>query len=174
DVVEEALVYPVTTGNTDHPGGYKGAIRDFYDECAARLGAHLEAGRVVVVLCEGDPLFYGSYMYLHDRLAPRYAAEVVPGVTSISAASAATATPLVRRNDVLSILPGTLGEAELARRLADTDGAAVMKLGRTFSTVRSALATAARLDDAVYVERAATGAQSCSPVEDGDPDTAPY
>lgn len=126
-VLEEALVYPVTTGTTDHPGGYDGAIADFYDECAARLAAHLDAGRTVVVLCEGDPLFYGSYMYLHDRLANRYATEVVPGVTSVSAAAAAAAEPLVRRTDVLTVLPGTLPEPELARRLADTDGAADRK-----------------------------------------------
>src|SRR5690606_17546384 len=99
-VVEERLVYPVTTGTTDHPGGYEGAIAEFYDDSARRLAEHLERGRDVVVLCEGDPLFYGSYMYLHDRLALRFPAEVVPGVTSVSAASAAVARPLVRRTDV--------------------------------------------------------------------------
>ena len=133
--LEEPLVYPVTTGTTDHPGGYDGAIADFYDDCAGRLAAHLDAGRIVVVLCEGDPLFYGSYMYLHDRLSEQYAAEVVPGVTSFSAAAAAAAEPLVRRTDVLTILPGTLPEPELARRLADTDGAVIMKLGRTFPSL---------------------------------------
>lgn len=172
--VEEPLVYPVTTGTTDHPGGYDGAIADFYDECAGRLAGHLEAGRTVVVLCEGDPLFYGSYMYLHDRLADRFAAEVVPGVTSFSAAAAAAAEPLVRRTDVLTVLPGTLPEPELARRLADTDGAVIMKLGRTFPAVRSALAQAGRLDDAVYVERASMGGQRIAPVADVDDDAVPY
>ncbi len=86
---EELLIYPVTTGATDHPLGYYGAIEDFYDESAERLGKHLDAGRTVVVLAEGDPLFYSSYSYLHDRLAPLYPAEIVPGVTSVSAASAA-------------------------------------------------------------------------------------
>ncbi|OLL18639.1 MULTISPECIES: precorrin-2 C(20)-methyltransferase [unclassified Rhodococcus (in: high G+C Gram-positive bacteria)] len=173
-VIEEALIYPVTTGTTDHPGGYDGAIADFYDECAARLAAHLDAGRTVVVLCEGDPLFYGSYMYLHDRLADRYATEVVPGVTSVSAAAAAASEPLVRRTDVLTVLPGTLPEPELARRLADTDGAAIMKLGRTFPAVRSALAQAGRLDDAVYVERASMGGQRIVPVAEVDADAVPY
>ncbi|WP_068154977.1 precorrin-2 C(20)-methyltransferase [Rhodococcus phenolicus] len=173
-VVEERMVYPVTTGTTEHPGGYDGAIAEFYDDCARRLAAHLEAGRTVVVLCEGDPLFYGSYMYLHDRLADRYTAEVVPGVTSFSAAAAATAEPLVRRTDVLTVLPGTLPEPELARRLADTDGAVIMKLGRTFPAVRNALAQAGRLDDAVYVERASMGGQRIAPVADVDPDAVPY
>jgi precorrin-2 C20-methyltransferase/precorrin-3B C17-methyltransferase len=79
-VVEEVLQYPVTTGTTDHPGGYAGAMAAFYEECATRLGDHLEAGRDVVILAEGDPLFYGSYMYMHDRLADRFETEVVPGV----------------------------------------------------------------------------------------------
>jgi len=173
-VVEERLVYPVTTGTTDHPGGYEGAIAEFYDASARRLAAHLERGRDVVVLCEGDPLFYGSYMYLHDRLAPRFPAEVVPGVTSVSAASAAVARPLVRRTDVFTVLPGTLPVPELARRLADTDGAAVMKLGRTFEGVRDALAQAGRLDDAVYVERASMAGQRVLPVRDVDPASVPY
>ncbi|TDQ55040.1 precorrin-2 C(20)-methyltransferase [Actinorugispora endophytica] len=172
--VEERLVYPVTTGTTDHPGGYDGAIADFYDASAERLAAHLARGLDVVVLCEGDPLFYGSYMYLHDRLAPRFPAEVVPGVTSVSAASAATANPLVRRTDVLTVLPGTLPVPELARRLADADGAAVMKLGRTFGGVRDALEQAGRLDDAVYVERASMEGQRVLPVRDVDPASVPY
>jgi len=173
-VFEERLVYPVTTGTVDHPGGYNGAIADFYDESAARLAVHLDAGRTVVVLCEGDPLFYGSYMYLHDRLANRYDAEVVPGVTSVSAAAAAAAEPLVRRTDVLTILPGTLPEPELARRLADTDGAVIMKLGRTFPAVRNALAQSGRLADAVYVERASMDGQRIAPVADVDPADVPY
>ncbi|GGL85252.1 precorrin-3B C(17)-methyltransferase [Nakamurella endophytica] len=173
-VAEEPLVYPVTTGDIDHPGGYPGAIDDFYDRSAARLAVHLAAGRTVVVLCEGDPLFYGSYMYLHDRLAPTFPAEVVPGVTSVSGAAAAAARPLVRHEDVLTVLPGTLPRAELARRLADTQGAAVLKLGRTFPAVRAALAEAGRLDDAVYVERASTAGQRVLPAGDVDPDAVPY
>ena len=173
-VVEEALVYPVTTERSEHPGGYQGAMTQFYDESAERLAVHLRAGRSVVVLCEGDPLFYGSYMYLHDRLAPHFPAEVVPGVTSVSAAAAAIGEPLVRHQDVLTILPGTLPAPELARRLADTQGAAVLKLGRTFPAVRDALAQAGRLDDAWYVERASTGGENVLRVGDVDPGAVPY
>jgi precorrin-2 C20-methyltransferase/precorrin-3B C17-methyltransferase len=129
--VEELLIYPVTTGSTDHPLGYYGAVADFYDESAERLSKHLDAGRDVVVLAEGDPLFYSSYMYLHDRLSPRYPSDIVPGVTSLTAAATALTTPLARHEDVLTVLPGTLPIPELARRLADTDAAAIMKLGRT-------------------------------------------
>jgi precorrin-2 C20-methyltransferase/precorrin-3B C17-methyltransferase len=172
--LEEELRYPVTTGTTDHPGGYAGAMAEFYEECADRLGSHLEAGRTVVVLAEGDPMFYGSYMYMHDRLSERFETEVVPGVPAFAAATAAVAEPLVRQTDVLTILPGTLPEPELARRLADTDGAIIMKLGRTFPAVRSALEQAGRLDDALYVERASMPEQRWLPVADVDPATVPY
>lgn len=153
-VCEEELRYPVTTGVTDHPGGYAGALADFYEDSAARLAAHLDAGRTVALLTEGDPLFYGSFMYMHDRLSGRFDTEIIPGVPAFSAATAALGMPLVRQTDVLTVLPGTLGEHELAMRLADTDGAIIMKLGRTFPAVRRALAAAGRLEHAYYVERA--------------------
>ncbi|MDT7797878.1 MAG: precorrin-2 C20-methyltransferase / precorrin-3B C17-methyltransferase [Actinomycetota bacterium] len=172
--VEEKLVYPVTTETTDHPGGYEGAIADFYELSAKRLAEHLDAGRDVVVLCEGDPFFYGSYMYMHERLSGRFPAVVVPGVTSVSAASSVLGRPLVQRDEVLTILPGTLPAPELARRLADTDAAAVLKLGRTFGSVREALAEAGKLDDAFYIERATWGEQRISPLADVDPSTVPY
>ena len=172
--IEEVLEYPVTTGTTDHPGGYAGAMADFYDACAARLAAHLDAGRTVVVLAEGDPMFYGSYMYVHEMLRDRYDAEVVPGVPAFAAATAALAEPLVRQTDVLTVLPATLPESELARRLADTDGAIIMKLGRTFPKVVSALRQAGRLDGAMYVERASMEQQRWMPVADVDPATVPY
>lgn len=174
DTIEELLVYPVTTGATSHPGGYYGAVDDFYDASAARLATHLDAGRDVVVLAEGDPLFYSSYAYLHDRLSPRYRCEVVPGVIAVSAVSAAVATPVARHEDVLTVLPGTLGVPELARRLADTDAAAIMKLGRTFGNVVEALRQAGRLDQARYVERASTGEEVVLPIGQVDPDRVPY
>lgn len=172
--IEEELRYPVTTGSTDHPGGYVGALADFYDDCEARLAAHLEAGRDVVLLAEGDPLFYGSSMYLLDRFRDRFEVEVVPGVPAFAAATAAVATALVRQDDVLTVLPGTLPEHELARRLADTDAAVVMKLGRTFPAVRNALAQAGRLDGALFVERASQPEERWIPVADVDPATVPY
>src|SRR6185312_5348961 len=171
---EELLIYPVTTGSTDHPLGYYGAVTDFYDESAERLSKHLDAGRDVVVLAEGDPLFYSSYMYMHDRLSPRYASDIVPGVTSLTAAATALTTPLARHEDILTVLPGTLPIPELARRLADTDAAAIMKLGRTFDGVIEALRQSGRLSDAQYVERASTGEQRILPVTDVDPATVPY
>lgn len=171
---EEHLVYPVTTETTDHPGGYAGAMEDFYREAAERIAAHLEAGRDVALLAEGDPLFYSSYMHMHTRLTERFDAVIVPGVTSVSAASAATGTPLVQGDEVLTILPGTLPVEELKRRLADTDAAVVLKLGRSYPAVREALSSAGRLDDTFYVERASTPKQRVQPAADVDADKVPY
>ncbi|MBE3002340.1 precorrin-2 C(20)-methyltransferase [Nocardiopsis sp. HNM0947] len=172
--IEEELTYPVTTGKTDHPGGYTGALADFYERSALRLAEHLDAGRDVVLLSEGDPLFYGSYMYMHDRLSERYPTEIVPGIPAFAAATSAAESPLARQTDVLTVLPGTLPEPELARRLADTDAAVVMKLGRTFPAVRRALEAAGRLEHAVYVERASMEEERRMPVAEVDPASVPY
>ncbi|GGT93347.1 precorrin-2 C(20)-methyltransferase [Streptomyces coeruleorubidus] len=174
DHIEERLVYPVTTETTDHPGGYKGAMEEFYAEASARLAAHLDAGRTVAVLAEGDPLFYGSYMHMHKRLADRYDTEVIPGVTSVSAAAARLGTPLAEGEEVLTILPGTLPEEELTARLASTDAAVVMKLGRTFAKVRSALEGSGRLGDARYVERATMAGERLAELADVDAESVPY
>jgi precorrin-2 C20-methyltransferase/precorrin-3B C17-methyltransferase len=173
-VIEVALTYPITIEASDHLGGYEAAIAEFYDASAAELAAHLDAGRDVVVLCEGDPFFYGSYMYLHDRLAHRYATEVVPGVTSFSAAAATAGTPLVKRDDVLTILPGTLPPDVLAARLRSADAAVIMKLGRTFTAVREAAEAAGVADRGVYVERASSAAERTSPLRAVAAEDVPY
>ncbi|MFE9409842.1 precorrin-2 C(20)-methyltransferase [Streptomyces sp. NPDC006704] len=174
DHIEEKLVYPLTVETTDHPGGYRGALNDFYEEASARLAAHLDAGRTVAVLAEGDPLFYGSYQHMHKRLAHRYPTEVIPGVTSVSAAAARLGEPLVEAEEVLTILPGTLPEEELTARLAATDSAVVMKLGRTFTKVRRALERSGRLDEARYVERATMPGERTGQLADIEADSVPY
>lgn len=174
DHIEERLMYPLTVETTDHPGGYRGALNDFYEEASARLAAHLDAGRTVAVLAEGDPLFYGSYQHMHKRLADRYDTTVIPGVTSVSAAAARLGEPLCEAEEVLTIIPGTLPEDELTARLAGTDSAVVMKLGRTFPTVRRALERAGRLDDARYVERAFMTGERTGTLSEIDPESVPY
>lgn len=172
--LEEHLVYPVTTEATNHPGGYAGALEDFYADATERIATHLDAGRNVALLAEGDPLFYSSYMHLHTRLTRRFNAVIVPGVTSVSAASAAVATPLVAGDQVLSVLPGTLPVGELTRRLADADAAVVVKLGRSYHNVREALSASGLLGDAFYVERASTAGQRVLPAADVDETSVPY
>jgi precorrin-2 C20-methyltransferase/precorrin-3B C17-methyltransferase len=171
---EEILRYPLTTEVTDHPGGYAGAMAEFYEDATERLAAYLDAGRDVVVLCEGDPAFYGSYMHLHTRLSGRFTATIVPGISSVSAAAAAVGVPLVQHDEALTVLPGTLPEDELRARLAASDAAVVLKLGRTFGRVRSALDDTGLLDRARYVERAGTSAQRVEALADVDPATVPY
>ncbi|WP_433655425.1 precorrin-3B C(17)-methyltransferase [Nocardia sp. CA-128927] len=172
--LEEHLVYPVTTETTDHPGGYQGAIDEFYEQAALRLAGHLAAGRSVALLAAGDPLFYSSYMHMHRRLADRFEAEIIPGITSVSAASAALGTPLVEGEQVLTILPGTMPVDELTRRLRDTEAAAIMKLGRTYPGVRQALSDSGRLADAYYVERASSTRQRVLRAADVDDADVPY
>ncbi|MEU0501330.1 precorrin-3B C(17)-methyltransferase [Nocardia sp. NPDC005998] len=174
DQLEEHLVYPVTTETTDHPGGYQGAIDEFYAQAAERLAVHLAAGRSVALLAAGDPLFYSSYMHMHRRLADRFEAEIIPGITSVSAASAALGTPLVEGEQVLTVLPGTMPTDELTRRLRDTDAAAIMKLGRTYPAVRQALSDSGRLADAYYVERASSTRERVLTAAEVDDADVPY
>ncbi len=174
DHVEEALDYPVTTELHRHHPDYRAQIGDFYATSASRLAAHLDAGRTVAVLSEGDPLFYGSYMHLHLRLAPLYPTEVIPGITAMSGCWSEAGLPLVQGDDILTILPGTLSEEELTRRLRDTEGAVIMKLGRNLPKVRAALGAAGRLERAVYVERGTMAEGSVTALMDKADDKAPY
>jgi len=128
----------------------------------------------VVVLCEGDPSLYGSYLHLHERLADRFRSVIVPGISSVSAAAAASSMPLVQHDETLTVLPGTLPEDQLQARLASSDAAAVLKLGRTFGKVRSALEDAGLLERALYVERAGTDRERVEPLAAVDPDGVPY
>ncbi len=173
DQIEEALTYPVTTEATDSQEAYEELLRGFYDQSAEVLAEHLVAGRDVVVLCEGDPFFYGSYMYLHERLAHRFATEVVPGVTAFSAAAAAAGTPLAKRDDLFTVVPGTLPRESLAAELRGADAAVVMKLGRTFPAVADAARDAGVAQRAVYVERASAPEQRLAALDEVDGDV-PY
>lgn len=170
---ELPLVYPVTT---ELPAGarYEDLLTRFYDDSAYRIAGLLDAGEEVAVLCEGDPLFYGSYMYLHNRLAARYRTEVVPGVTSIMAGAAVIGAPLVCRDETLMVLSGVMSEDELLRRLAGAEAAVVMKLGRNLAKVRSCVERAGLLGRAWYVERATMATQRVFPLADADPGKAPY
>jgi precorrin-2/cobalt-factor-2 C20-methyltransferase len=150
---EVRLEYPFTTEVPVSEPRYADAMRPFYDACAERIADHLAAGRDVAVLCEGDPFLYGSYMYLHDRLAGRFGNQVVPGVPGMGGCWAQAGTPIAQGDDVLTVLPGTLPEDELARRLVATDAAVVMKVGRNLPRIRAALARAGLLERALLVER---------------------
>jgi precorrin-2/cobalt-factor-2 C20-methyltransferase len=173
-VAELPLLYPVTTELPTCADGYRDAIRDFYDQAAAKIAAQLKAGCVVAVICEGDPLFYGSYMHLHARLHSRFATEIVAGVTGMSGCWSAAATPIAQGDDVFTVLPATLPEGELARRLADANAAVVMKVGRHLPKVRRALDCSGRLQRAIYVERGTMADAKMIPLAAKSDDEAPY
>ncbi|AZL70816.1 precorrin-2 C(20)-methyltransferase [Pseudomonas oryziphila] len=168
------LVYPVTTEALPAPLSYEQVISDFYDEASVQVAEHLDAGRDVAVICEGDPFFYGSYMYLHDRLASRYEAQVIPGVCSMLGGASVLGAPLVYRNQTLTVLSGVLPADELKRRLADADAAVIMKLGRNFPKVRQALTELGMDGRALYVERATMANQKIVALDEVDPQSSPY
>jgi precorrin-2/cobalt-factor-2 C20-methyltransferase len=174
DVTELALLYPVTTEIPKHAPAYCDEIAAFYDTCAGTIAAHLDANRAVAVLCEGDPLFYGSYMHLHVRLSVRYPTEVIAGVTGMSGCWSAVGAPIAQGDDVFTVLPGTLPQEELERRLADADAAVIMKLGRNLPKVRRALARSGQLGRALYVERGTMKDAAVMRLADKADDCAPY
>ncbi|MAO00777.1 precorrin-2 C(20)-methyltransferase [uncultured Roseovarius sp.] len=144
-----------------------------YDRGAAEIAGALDEGQDVVCLCEGDPFFYGSFMYLFARLSGRYEVEVVPGVTSIAACAARAGRPLVARNERLTVLPGPLPEAELRARIEGAESVAIMKVGRHLSKIRAVIDDLGLTAHAVYVERASLPEEVVCPLAQV-PEKAPY
>ncbi len=147
---------------------------EVYDRAAGDIGKHLAAGRDVGVLCEGDPFFYGSFMYLFARLAERWPVEVVPGVSSLMACAATLGAPLAARNDVLTVLPAPLDDATLGDRLQLCDAAAIIKVGRHFGRIRVLLRQLGLADQARYIERATMTDQRVVALDEVDGDSVPY
>ncbi|GKY88854.1 precorrin-2 C(20)-methyltransferase [Sinisalibacter aestuarii] len=162
---EIVMEIPMTTA--------RGPAQAAYDQGAARIAEALDLGQDVVVLCEGDPFFYGSFMYLHARLAGRYEVEVVPGVTSVSAAAARAGQPLTARNDVLTTVPAPLDDDTIRQRIESADSFAILKVGRHLARIRALLGALGLADSATYVERATLADERILPLSDA-PDPAPY
>jgi precorrin-2/cobalt-factor-2 C20-methyltransferase len=169
-----ALEYPYTTELAPHGAAYVSALEAFYAESAARVAERLCQGRDVAILCEGDPLFYGSYVYLHDRLARGYRCTVIPGITSFAGCAASAAVPLVSTDKTFSIIPGTLPEAELEARLRAADAFAIIKLGSHFPKVRRAIERAGRTQGALYFEHGTTARERAMPLADKRDDSSVY
>ncbi len=174
EVMELPLLYPVTTELAKNTPAYQVAIKSFFDTSAVIIAEHLDAGRIVAVICEGDPLFYGSYMHLHTRLAPRYPAEVIAGISGMSGCWSSIGVPIAQGDDVFIVLPGTLPEDELERRIADADAAVIMKIGRHLPKVRRALERTGRLDRAIYIERGTMNGALTMPLSEKLDGCAPY
>lgn len=166
EVIEVPIVIPMRSDR--YPA------KEIYDKAAVDLSRHLDVGKDVVVLCEGDPFFYGSFMYLFERLADAYRSEIVPGVSSMMACASILGRPLAARNDVLSVLPAPMPEDALERKLAGAEAAAIIKIGRHFDKVKRVLARTGLLERAGYVERATLPNQIAGKLSDLDPSRAPY
>ena len=147
---------------------------DVYDRAAREIGGHLDSGVDVAVLCQGDPFFYGSFMYLFGRLSESYPVEVVPGVSSLNACAAGAGAPLAARNDILTVLPAPICEAVLKSRLEDTDAAAIVKVGRHFDKVLRVLREVGLAEGARYVERATMENQRILPLDEVESAAVPY
>ena len=166
--------YPYTTEiDVDDPR-YEPGIRAFYEAAAGHVAARLDAGRDVALLCEGDPFFYGSAMYVFDRLRAAYPTAVTPGITSMSGCWAQARLPMTHGDDVLTVLPGTLDAETLAARLAGTDAAVIMKVGRNLPKIRAALRSTGLADRALYAERGTMPDSRMIPFAHMGEDRAPY
>jgi precorrin-2/cobalt-factor-2 C20-methyltransferase len=169
--------YPFTTELPPGDPAYRAAMAAFYDAAAVTLAARLDKGIDVALLCEGDPFFYGSAMYLFDRLRGRHRHEIVSGVLGMTGCWASAGLPMTHGDDVLAVLPGTLGRDDLAARLSHCDAAVIMKVGRHLAKIRDAVAAAGRSRDAVYVERGSMADERVTRLADLDEaelGTAPY
>lgn len=173
DVVEHAMEYPVTTELPFDSPDYIEALARFYDEWASRL-SELSKTRDIVVLCEGDPFLYGSFMHLYTRLQGRAEVEVIPGIPGMVGCWWATGTPITWGDDVLTVMAGTLPEADLVAHMSRSDAIVVMKTGRNLPKIKRALAVAGRLDAAWLVERGTMPSQRIARLVDVAEEDCPY
>ncbi|WP_316176108.1 precorrin-2 C(20)-methyltransferase [Bradyrhizobium sp. SZCCHNRI1073] len=171
---ELRLEYPVTEELPVADLSYQSQIADFYRRASESITAHLAAGRSVGLLSEGDPFFYGSFMHMWRRLERDHPVEVVPGVTGMSGCWTKANVPITWGDDVLSVLPGTLGEDVLHDRLTRCEAAVIMKVGRNLAKVKRAIISAGLLDRALYVERGTMEAQRVAPLAEMELDRGPY
>ncbi len=173
-VHELPLAYPVTTEIPVLHPGYNACLAGFYTEATDALAARLGSGDDVALLCEGDPLFYGSFMHLFVRLRDRFPVTIVPGVSGMSGCWTSAAVPMSWGDDVMTILPGTLPPETLRDKLIESDASVVMKIGGNFAKVRAAILAAGLMDEAIYVERGTMADEIVMKLADKTDHHAPY
>jgi precorrin-2/cobalt-factor-2 C20-methyltransferase len=171
---ELRLEYPVTDEVPPEHPSYQKEISRFYEESAVALSRLLRQGKSIGLLAEGDPFFYGSFMHMWRRLNGDFPIEIVPGVTGMSGCWTRANAPITWGNDILSVLPGTLGEEQLTRRLAECDAAVIMKVGKNLAKVRRAVEAAGLLARALYVERGTMQGERIMPLSESREDRGPY
>ncbi|UZD91534.1 precorrin-2 C(20)-methyltransferase [Cognatishimia activa] len=172
--VEFPMEYPVTTEIPLTDPRYNEMLSRFYAEVTDHLIALAKSGEDVVVLCEGDPFFYGSFMHIYTRVKDHVPTEVVPAITGMSGAWTATGAPITWGDDVLTVLMGTLGEEKLTQHIADTDALVIMKIGTNFEKVIRALKAGGKFDDAYLVQFATMGKQTVNKLSEVTENVTPY
>jgi precorrin-2/cobalt-factor-2 C20-methyltransferase len=172
--VQLPLLYPLTTETHFCEPAYLEELRGFYTKAEGAIAAHLLAGRDVALVCEGDPLFYGSFIHLFVRLKDRFGVEIVPGVTGMSGCWSAAKAPIAWGDDVLSVVPGTLGHTALVRHLGASDAVVIIKVGANLAKIRAAIVEAGRLESAIYVEHGTSETETIVPLAVKTDDRAPY
>lgn len=172
--VEFPMEYPVTTEIPLTDPRYNEILSGFYSEVTDHLISLAKSGEDIVVLCEGDPFFYGSFMHIYARVKDHVPTEVVPAITGMSGAWTATGAPITWGDDVLTVLMGTLGEEKLTQHIADTDALVIMKIGTNFEKVIRALKAGGKFDDAYLVQFATMGKQTVNKLSDVTEKVTPY
>ena len=174
DVKELAMEYPITTEIPLSDQRYSEVLSEFYEKYSNKIISLSQTGIDLVILCEGDPFFYGSFMHIYSRVKDKCPVEVVPAITGMSAAWTATDTPITWGDDILTVLMGTLDKTTLENQLRDTNAAIIMKIGRNLPKIKKALERTGRFYDAFIVEYAAMDKQTVQRLSDYNTENAPY
>ena len=174
DVIELAMEYPITTEIPLSDQRYNEVLSKFYKKCSNKIISLSQTGIDLVILCEGDPFFYGSFMHIYSRVKDKCPVEVVPAITGMSAAWTATDIPITWGDDILTVLMGTLDKTTLENQLQNTNAAIIMKIGRNLPKIKKALERTGRFYDAFIVEYAAMDKQTVQRLSDYNTENAPY
>jgi precorrin-2/cobalt-factor-2 C20-methyltransferase len=174
DVIELAMEYPITTEIPLSDQRYSEVLSEFYKKYSNKIISLSQTGIDLVILCEGDPFFYGSFMHIYSRVKDKCPVEVVPAITGMSAAWTATDIPITWGDDILTVLMGTLDKTTLENQLQDTNAAIIMKIGHNLPKIKKALERTGRFYDAFIVEYAAMDRQTVQRLSDYNTENAPY
>ena len=174
DVIELAMEYPITTEIPLSDRRYSEVLSEFYKKYSNKIISLSQTGIDLVILCEGDPFFYGSFMHIYSRVKDKCPVEVVPAITGMSAAWTATDIPITWGDDILTVLMGTLDKTTLENQLQNTNAAIIMKIGRNLPKIKKALERTGRFYDAFIVEYAAMDKQTVQRLSDYNTENAPY
>ncbi len=147
---------------------------DAYKNIIPPITKYLDEGISVAVLCEGDPLFYGSFQYIMQLLPQRYDCMVIPAVTSPQLAAAQNKISLAAGKNNLSFIAATSAPEKILALLAASDRAVIMKLGKSLPKIIAILQQLNLLDAAILCIELGNDNQKIMPLKNWHQETAPY